>query len=133
MSLPARERRRLSGIQAMLNRSDPQLVSLFATFSRLSQEEEMPPIERLRVRVDRLRTRTQHVRRMALTRFRLILIAPVALAATCAALLIGGWSNGPNTCKARPAFAHSMHRNAPGLTQGPLCRPLLMRAGVAGR
>src|SRR5204863_1678221 len=40
MSLPARERRRLSGIQASLNRSDPQLASLFTTFARLNSRSE---------------------------------------------------------------------------------------------
>ncbi len=132
MSLPARERRRLSGIQASLNRSDPELASLFATFSQLSEEEEMPHLERLRVRVDRLTTRGRQLRRSALSRLRVILIAPVALAATCAALLIGGWSSGPNACKARPAAAHSLHRGAPAPARAALCPPLFLRAGMAG-
>ena len=39
---PARERRTLRGIQDALDRSDPRLASLFAFFSQLTQEEEMP-------------------------------------------------------------------------------------------
>ncbi len=62
MSLPARERRRLSGIQCALDRSDPRLASLFATFSRLTQEEEMPHFERLRVRADRFAARGKYLK-----------------------------------------------------------------------
>src|SRR5260370_1385048 len=82
MSLPARERRRLNGIQGALDRSDPRLASLFATFSRLTREEDMPPVERLRVRADRFAARGKYMKRAVLGRLRLILIAPVALAAT---------------------------------------------------
>ncbi len=133
MSLPARERRSLSGIQVGLGRSDPHLVSLFATFSRLTREEEMPHIERLRVRVDRVTERGRQLRRNVFTRIRLIIIAPVALAATCAALLIGGWSSGPSACKVKPVTTHSLHRDAPMLLRGGLCQPSLVRAGAGVR
>src|SRR6266542_2983307 len=99
MSLPARERRSLSGIQVGLGRSDPHLVSLFATFSRLTREEEMPHIERLRVRVDRVTERGRQFRRNVFTRIRLIIITQVVLSAICAALLIISWRSGPSTCK----------------------------------
>src|SRR6266699_5526572 len=105
MSLPARERRRLVVIQSVLHRSDPRLVSLFAIFSRLVQEEEMPPMERLRVRVDRLTARARDMRSMVLSRLRLILITPVALVAAAAALLVLGWSGGPGACKATTSAA----------------------------
>jgi hypothetical protein len=123
MSLPARERRRLSGIQCALDRSDPRLASLFATFSRLTREEEMPHFERLRVRADRLAARGKHIKLAVLGRMRLILIAPVALAATACALLIGGWSSNPGTCKAAPATAHSSHGGPPARSRPALCLP----------
>lgn len=132
MSLPARERRRLSGIQASLNRSDPQLASLFTTFARLNSEEAMPQLERLRVTADRLTARGRQLRTSAFSRLRVILIAPVALAATCAALLIGGWSSGPSTCKARPAAAHSLKSSPSGPARPALCRSLLLHAGAGG-
>lgn len=133
MSLPARERRCLSGIEAALDRSDPRLVSLFATFSRLSRQEEMPPMERLRVRVDYATERGRRLRKAALSRLRLIIIAPVAMVATCTALLIGGWSSGPNPCKMRPAASHSLHRSPPAFLHGGLCRPSVARVGAVGR
>ncbi|HKB29859.1 MAG TPA: hypothetical protein VKD26_03400 [Streptosporangiaceae bacterium] len=136
MSLPARERRRLNGIQGALDRSDPRLASLFATFSRLTREEDMPPVERLRVRADRFAARGKYMKRAVLGRLRLILIAPVALAATAGALLIGGWSSGgPGACKAAPAMAHSSHGGTPGRSRlAALCQSTSWRAGtLAGR
>ncbi len=132
MSLPARERRRLHGIQITLDRSDPRLASLFATFSRLAQEEEMPNIERLRVRADRLAARGRNFQTAVLSRLRVILITPVALVATAAALLIGGWSGGPGACKATPAASHSAQRRAPALPLIDLCQSTFMRAPVFG-
>jgi hypothetical protein len=121
MSLPARERRRLSGIQCALDRSDPRLASLFATFSRLTRDEEMPHFERLRVRADRLAARGKNIRLAVFSRMRLILIAPLALAATTGALLIGGWSNNPGACRATPAAAHSSHGGPPAGARPALC------------
>ena len=123
MSLPARERRRLSGIQCALDRSDPRLASLFATFSRLTRDEEMPHFERLRVRADRLAARGKNIRLAVFSRMRLILIAPLALAATAGALLIGGWSNNPSACRATPAAAHSSHGGPPARARQALCLP----------
>src|SRR5260370_18923633 len=107
MSLPARERRRLNGIQGALERSDPRLAALFATFSRLTREEDMPPVERLRVRADRFAARGKYMKRAVLGRLRLILIAPVALAATAGALLRGGWARG------RPPAGRTTRRPPP--------------------
>jgi hypothetical protein len=133
MSLPARERRRLVGIQGMLDRSDPRLVSLFAIFSRLVQEEEMPPMERLRVRADRLTARARSVRTAIFGRLRLIVITPVALVAAAAALLIGGWSGGPGACKATTAASQSAVRRAPALPLPPLCPSSFLSHAIVGR
>jgi hypothetical protein len=123
MSLPARERRRLLGIQCALDRSDPRLASLFATFSRLTQEEEMPHFEQLRVRADRFAARGKQVKLAVFGRMRLILIAPLALAATAGALLIGGWSSSPGACRAAPAAAHSSHGKPPARAPQARCLP----------
>ncbi len=134
MSLPARQRRRLSGIQGALDRSDPRLASLFATFTQLTCEEEMPHIERLRVRADRFTARGRHARMAVLSRLRIILITPVALAATAGALLIGGWSSIPGACKAAPATAHSSHGRTPARSRLALCQSTSWRpAMMAGR
>ncbi len=121
MSLPARERRTLRGIQDALDRSDPRLASLYAFFCELTQEEEMPHSERLRVRADRFTARGRHFRRAVLSRLRVIVIAPVALAVTAGALLIGGWSGSPGACKAAPPTSHIQRLQ--GRTPSPSLRP----------
>jgi hypothetical protein len=47
MSLSTHERRALHSIEADLSGSDPQLVSLLATFTRLTQDEKMPGYEQI--------------------------------------------------------------------------------------
>jgi hypothetical protein len=47
MGLPARQRRRLDGIEDKLCRSDPRLAAMFTMFGRLTGDEEMPRIEEL--------------------------------------------------------------------------------------
>ena len=50
MGLPVNERRTLGKIDHAIAISDPQLTSLFTTFTRLSHGEHMPAGERLRAR-----------------------------------------------------------------------------------
>jgi hypothetical protein len=50
MGLPARQRRRLEGIENKLCSSDPRLAAMFTIFGRLTGDEEMPRIEELRHR-----------------------------------------------------------------------------------
>jgi hypothetical protein len=50
MGLPARQRRRLEGIENKLCSSDPRLAAMFTIFGRLTRDEEMPRIEELRHR-----------------------------------------------------------------------------------
>lgn len=64
MGLPAHQRRVLDSIEYRLRGSDPRLAAMFAIFSRLTREEEMPRIEELR-----------HRAAMLLARFRLRLAA----------------------------------------------------------
>ena len=47
MSLSTQERRALHSIEEDLSGSDPKLVSLLATFTRLTQDEEMPGYEQI--------------------------------------------------------------------------------------
>ena len=133
MSLPARERRSLSAIQGALDRSDPRLASLFAIFSQLTLEEEMPHLERLRVTADRFTARGRHVRMAVLSRLRILLITPLALAATAGALLICGWSNNPGACKVPPT-AHASHGGTPARSRLTLCSSTPWRPAImAGR
>jgi hypothetical protein len=100
VSLPARQQRMLNRIDRMLRDSDPRLVALFAIFTRLTWDEEIPRIEQVRARLSRIgawfsrrtapvRCRTPRVPR----RLKAILFFPAALAAVACALLIG--SSGP--------------------------------------
>jgi hypothetical protein len=50
VGLPVRQRRVLDGIESKLRTSDPRLAVMFAIFSRLTRDEEMPRIEELRRR-----------------------------------------------------------------------------------
>ena len=100
MSLPASQQRTLYRIDRMLRDSDPRLVALFAIFTRLTWDEEMPRIEQIRTRLTRIRGRFARrpgpVRRRTPRvprRLKAVLFFPAALAAVACALLIG--SSGP--------------------------------------
>jgi hypothetical protein len=50
MSLPARQQRVLDRIEHSLHVREPQLKSMFAVFTKLTGDEEMPRLEQLRPR-----------------------------------------------------------------------------------
>jgi len=54
MGLSVKHRRTLDTIEAVLRGSDPGLTALFAVFTRLSADEEMPRIEQIRRRAGAL-------------------------------------------------------------------------------
>jgi len=54
MGLSAKHRRTLDTIESALRGSDPGLTALFAVFTRLSADEEMPRIEQVRRRAGAL-------------------------------------------------------------------------------
>jgi hypothetical protein len=54
MSLSAKHRRTLDTIESALRGSDPGLIALFAVFTRLNVDEEMPRIEQVRRRLGQL-------------------------------------------------------------------------------
>ena len=100
MTLPVSQQRTLDRIDRMLRDSDPRLVALFAIFTRLTWDEEIPRIEEIRAGLTRiggwLARRTEAVRRhtpRVPRRVKAILVFPAALAAVTCALLIG--SSGP--------------------------------------
>jgi hypothetical protein len=51
MTLPARQQRVLGQIEVTLQARDPRLMSLFATFARLTWHEAMPTTEQLGARL----------------------------------------------------------------------------------
>jgi hypothetical protein len=58
MSLNYRERHQLYRIEISLLRSDPQLTSMLAVFTRLSAGQRMPTGEQVATRLDRIRQAT---------------------------------------------------------------------------
>ena len=143
MSLPASQQRMLDRIDRMLRDSDPRLAALFAIFTRLTWDEEMPRIEQVRARLTRIggwitrrtgpvRRRTPRVPR----RLKAILFFPAALAAVACALLIGSSGPAAHRCastvrapatelivKARQCQAYA------GAEPGPVLRSLTTAAG----
>jgi hypothetical protein len=100
VTLPVSQQRTLDRIDGMLRDSDPRLVALFAIFTRLTWDEEIPRIEEIRARLSRIGSwiarRTEPIRRRTPRvprRVKAILVFPAALAAVTCALLIG--SSGP--------------------------------------
>jgi len=108
MSLSAWEQQALDSIEGRLGGSDPELVSLLATFTRLASGEEMPVHEKIRVlgrRATRrpLRNRRPHRGKVHRARPRLgwqqtivLLWLAVTIAAVAVALVLSrGSGNGP--------------------------------------
>jgi hypothetical protein len=134
MSLPSSQQRVLDRIEGILRDSDPRLAALFAIFTRLTRDEEMPRIEELRARLARIRAwasgRTAPVRRVMRgrsERVRTILFFPAALAAMSCALLIGASSPGGQRCG--PA---SKAPTAELIVKARQCRLNLMRMPILG-
>jgi hypothetical protein len=50
MSLPARQQRLLDRFEQSLHACDPHLMSMFAIFTKLTNDEEMPGLEELESR-----------------------------------------------------------------------------------
>jgi Protein of unknown function (DUF3040) len=100
VTLPVSQQRTLDRIDRMLRDSDPRLAALFAIFTRLTRDEEIPRIEEIRARLTRIggwiARRTEAVRLRSSRvprRLKAILVFPAALAALACALLIA--SSGP--------------------------------------
>jgi hypothetical protein len=104
MSLPTRQERILSRMAHSLHASEPHLMSMFAIFTKLTKDEDMPRLEALdawslpfwgwRPRL----TRPRRTRRAASgtgaayapgARLRAILLVPIMLAALAPAVFLG--------------------------------------------
>ena len=124
MGLPARQRRVLVHIESTLRGSDPRLAALYAIFSRLTRDEEMPRIEQVRHGARRTAARIGQIsaRVGARTHIRLIprqpalLLFPLALALVAATIALAAIS-GPGCTPVRQAAAGQT------LARTNLCRP----------
>ena len=90
MGLPARQRRVLVRIESTLRGSDPRLAALYAIFSRLTRDEEMPRIEQVRYGVRRAAARIGRLPGAvaARTRIRLVPRQPAVLLLPLALILV---------------------------------------------
>jgi hypothetical protein len=137
MSMPARQARILGRIAHSLYASEPHLTSMFAIFTRLTKDEDMPRLEALdawslpfwswRQRL----TRPRQERRAASgagaayapgARLRAILLVPIMLAALAPAvfLALGGTSASRCEPAAQPQRAEpvlSRHQACPSVPQ----------------
>ena len=107
MSLPARQKRVLSGIENALREGEPRLASRFAIFTQLTCGEELP-------RTEQLVPQPWHRRWLTGARLRAVLTIPAALAALVAALLFAS-TTGARAC---PALARG---TAAALTRWDTC------------
>jgi glycerol uptake facilitator-like aquaporin len=106
MGLPVRQRRVLEHIESSLQGSDPKLAAIYAIFARLNQGEEMPRVEQLRhtALVALIRIRLAMTALPAWLRIRIIprqpaiLIFPLAIALTVAAIVFAARSSSGNSC-----------------------------------
>ena len=134
MSLPARQERALERIEHSLHACDP-LRSMFAMFTKLTRDEEMPGLEKLQAPSsplwDWLKRQAQPVQGRRApksawatgapgTRMRAIILVPILLLALVPAALLGLGIHGVSHCG--PAFRPQ--HTAPALMNwAKTCRP----------
>ena len=116
MSLPARELRVLSGIEAALQAGETRLTSMFAIFTRLATDEGKPGTEDLGIP-------SRNLWPAGVPAVRLRAIALVAVLAIVSAVLFsvtaGRAPSGATACQSSPPVPA-----APGGTRA--CRPALL-------
>ena len=88
MTLPARQQRVLDQIEVTLQARDPRLMSLFATFARLTWHEAMPTTEQLGARLSGM--------------LRPVLLIPALLVAMVSIALLASFTTATPHCPATP-------------------------------
>jgi hypothetical protein len=127
MGLPASQRRVLDRIESTLRGSDPRLAALYAVFTRLTRDEEMPRIEQLRHRAALLAWRVRvrlgrilvRVFGPLIPRQRAVLFFPLALALALVSILFA-LGSGPSTrCTPVSPIASGVHGASTPLCKNP--------------
>jgi hypothetical protein len=126
MSLPARQERVLERIEHSLHACDP-LRPMFAMFTKLARDEEMPRLEKLQAPssplwdwLKRRATRSARATGAPGTRLRAIILVPIVLLALAPAALLGLGIHGVSHCGPASRPQHT----APALMNwAKICRP----------
>ncbi len=141
MGLPVGQRKHLDRIESSLRSSDPRLASLFAIFTRLNRDEEMPAMEQLRAGVAQLRlwlkfrrfTVRRWLRTRAGSRLRTALFFPAALAVMACTMLLGGGAPGSQRCSSAPRIVGTSQLNTKTKAKPKACGPVLWTRGLTAR
>jgi len=142
MSLPARQQRVLDRIEHSLHVCEPHLKSMFAVFTKLTGDEEMPRLEQLRPRplpFPRWRKQPRQPGRKgqavtaagatgaAGTRLRALLLIPVMLLVLAPAVLVGLATRSQSPCGPAIRPPHTAAALSPSKTCPPKSRILVQR------
>src|SRR5215468_2973956 len=133
MGLSVNERRTLGKIDHAIAISDPQLTSLFTTFTRLCHGERMPAGERLRARTWLLAAALRHRRaarrrpRSGLSRLTAWVCCPVAAGILVVTIVMTAHSGAATCTDAAPPDAARHHVNI------KTCAPAAKRPLLGGR
>jgi hypothetical protein len=134
MSLPARQERVLERIEHSLQACDPPLRSMFAMFTKLARDEEMPRLEKLHApssplwdwlkRLAQPGRRRREARRARATgtpgtRLWAIVLVPIVLLALAPVAFLGLGMHGVSHCG--PTFRPQ--HTAPAMSWAKTCRP----------
>lgn len=141
MGLPANQRRILEKIEHALRGTDPRLMSLFAIFSRLNIDEEMPRIEQLRASASL--TFSQFRRGLAATGRRLLtgppsrrraaFFFPLALVVVASTFVVAAALPGPSRCAAAVAAAGAARHGTKVKGKGKACKPADLTPVILGK
>jgi predicted transcriptional regulator len=137
VGLPASQRRILEKIEHALRGSDPRLTSLFAIFSRLTRDEEMPAIEQLRalaallpMRLHRgLRAAGHRLRARSPGRRKAAVFFPLALVIVASTFVVAAAMPASTRCAAAAAAVAARRNNARVRT----CKPVLVGPVFRGK
>ena len=123
MTLPARQRRVLDGIEGALQASEPRMASMFAIFTRLAENDRSALPERL----PRLRLRMG-------AGLRAFVLLPVVFAMLITGVVLGGTARG-SSCGGARVTGFSLNRAGTAAHSQNVCSrpaPPVRPAGRAG-
>jgi len=120
VSLPVSEQRVLDKIENALEGGEPRLRSMFAIFTRLTRDDEVPLTETLRARA---RLRLAWPAGGVTARARAIIAVPVILGLVALCIFMAVNSSGAPGCRPGPVLARSVScQSAPGPTGSSVAR-----------